>query len=100
MVIDARSPLREAPAWAFQIPAALIYGLNFFLIIVEGLTWPIGLPFALLAGLLPLLFFGNRLSGKPVKSTFTIAHLIAALLTIGWWICLGAPLEFSAVGII
>lgn len=100
MVVDARSPVTSGGRLINQLPAALIYGFTFFLIIIEGQTWPVGLPFAVLAGITPLVFKREELSGKPVLGAFTLAYLIAIILTVGWWIYWGEPLEFSAVGII
>jgi hypothetical protein len=100
MVIDARSSDTSNGRLVTQLPAALIYGFTFFLIIIEGQTWPVGLPFAVIAGVAPLVFKRRELSGKPVLGAFTLAHLIALILTVGWWIYWGEPIEFSAVGII
>jgi hypothetical protein len=100
MVLEARSPVTANGRILNQLPAALLYGFNFFLIIIEGQTWPVGLPFAVLAGFLPLLLQRRVLAGKPILAAFTLAHLIALLLTVGWWIYWGEPVEFSAVGII
>jgi hypothetical protein len=100
MVLDVRSPGTANGRILTQLPAALLYGFNFFLIIIEGQTWPAGLPFAVLAGFLPLLLQRQELAAKPILAAFTLAHLIAVLLTVGWWIYWGEPVEFSAVGII
>jgi hypothetical protein len=100
MVTDARSRAGDGGRLLAQLPAALIYGFTFFLIIIEGQTWPIGLPFAAIASLTPLVFKRRELSGKPVLGAFTLAHLVALILIVGWWIYWGEPIEFSAVGII
>lgn len=100
MVTDARSQLGDSERLLAQLPSALIYGFTFFLIIIEGQTWPVGLPFAAMAGLTPLIFKRKDLSVKPVLGAFTLAHLVALILIVGWWIYWGEPVEFSAVGII
>lgn len=100
MVMDARSPNLDSGKFIVHLPAALIYGFTFFLIIVEGQTWPVGLPFAAVAGITPLLFKRQSIAGKPVLGAFTLAHLIALLLSLGWWIYWGEMVEFSAVGLI
>ncbi len=82
--------------------SGLLYGFTFFLIIVEGQTAIIGLPFAVIVTIAGLIWGRRYLKHQPLLAFFWIGYLIAALLTLGWWIYWGDLLEFSdpIVGII
>jgi hypothetical protein len=82
--------------------SGLLYGFTFFLIIVEGQTAIFGLPFAIIVTIAGLIWGRKHLRHQPLLAFFWIGYLIAALLTIGWWIYWGDLLEFSdpTVGII
>lgn len=82
--------------------AGILYGLTFFLIIVEGQTVLIGLPFAVIVAGAGIIWGRKHLRQQPVLSFFWIAYILAAVATIAWWIYWGDLLEFSdpAVGMI
>lgn len=77
------------PLWA----AAVVYGLTFAIIVLEGQTWPVGLPFAAVAGLLPLLARRVDLRRRPILAFFTWGHLVALLLMVAWWLYWGVMIE-------
>jgi hypothetical protein len=79
------------------VVAGLLHGLTFFLIIVEGQTTPIGVPFAAAVALFIPVFGGNRIKKQPVLLFFFVAYVIATLLLAGWRIYWGAYLEPSVV---
>ncbi len=80
------------------VVAAVIYGLMTFIIVIEGQTAPIGIPFAALVGA----WFAARWYRHRVDSStlwfFGLAHLLAVLLFAGWWLYWGYLPEFSELG--
>ncbi len=66
-------------------PAAVLYGLTYFLIIVEGNTAPIGVPFAALATIVLLVAGRRRLIDHPRGAFFGIAYASSLVLFLGWW---------------
>lgn len=79
--------------------AGVIYGLVYFIIVIEAGTVPLGLPFALIVGALGLRWRG-RLRQQPVTAFFTAAHLIASILFLIWFLRWGGFPQFSELGII
>jgi hypothetical protein len=90
----------EQISWGIVIPAGIIHGLTIFLIVIEGATALIGIPFVLLVSLLIFVCFRDKLSTRPLISFFFISCLAAFLFIAGWCIYCGGCLEFSEVGII
>lgn len=86
---EARLPAPGGVIW----PAAAVYGLTFAIIVLEGQTWPVGLPFAALASLFPLLTRRTELARRPILGFFTWAHLIALVLMVAWWLYWGTMIE-------
>ena len=87
-------------SWGMVIPAGIIHGLTIFMIVIEGGTVLIGIPFALLVPLVILVCCRDRLRTQPLISFYFISCLVALLFLAGWctyW-C-GCP-EPSKVGII
>ena len=80
--------------------AGVIHGFTFFLIVVEGGTAPLGVPFAVLFALFGLLWGRERLKRQPLLAFFFVAYLVAALFFLGWFIYWGGLPQFSQVGII
>lgn len=96
---------RQASGQRFSLglagAAGVIHGFTFFLIVVEGGTAPLGVPFAVLIALFGMLRGRERLKGQPLLAFFFIAYLVAALFFLGWFIYWGGRLpQFSQVGII
>ena len=77
--------------------AVILYGFAFASITLEGQTWPVGLPFAVLAGILPLISRRSEFWNRPVLSFFTLAHLLAVVLMIAWAVIQGGFIEPSDV---
>lgn len=71
------------------LAASILYGLTYFIVVVEGGNWPIGLPFALLGGVLLLLLRARDLRKLAVLDYFTWAHLVALVLFVAWVAALG-----------
>ncbi len=78
----------------------IIHGFTFFLIVVEGQTWPLGVPFAGLFVLFCLVWGLKKLKRQPLLLFFFTAYAVATLFIAGWWIYWGSLIEFSKVGII
>jgi hypothetical protein len=96
-----RNPIVEGKTvtWA-TILAGIIYGFTFFAMVIEGVTVPMGLPFAILAVIFALLW-GRKSPGKqPVLFFFLVGYSIAILLFAVWGIWQGGFPEFSEVGLI
>ncbi|PZC49077.1 MAG: hypothetical protein C1O27_000446 [Chloroflexi bacterium] len=85
---------------ASLLPAAIIYGATFFVIVIEGATWPLGLPFAALVTIFGLTYARRSLMGRPLLSFFVGAHALTLVLFLAWAIVQGGLPEFSEVGII
>ena len=80
--------------------AGAIHGFTFFLVVVEGGTAPLGVPFAVLFALFGMLWGRQRLKGQPLLAFFFVAYLVAALFFLGWFLYWGGLPQFSQVGII
>jgi len=89
----------RAPLWPL-IVAGLIHGFSLFLIVIEGQTAPLGVTFALLAGLFGLIWARGRMRQQPVATFFFISYIVATLLFIGWGIYWRGLPQFSEVGLI
>jgi hypothetical protein len=96
-----RNPLAEGRPvrWAL-ITAGLIYGFAYFGLVIEGATTPMGVPFAVLATLVILIWGRKNLGQRPVLTFFLVAYLLATLLFLIWGIYWQGLPEFSEVGII
>lgn len=85
MVVSWRLILSgESTGLARLLPAALIYGLTYVIIVLEGATTPIGVPFAFFGALIPLWMKRHKLAQRPGLAFFTMAYLIALVLFAGW----------------
>jgi hypothetical protein len=90
----------ERSSLAFEGIAGVIYGLTFFIIIIEGQTAPLGVPFAALMALGGLIWGRRHMRQQPLLGFFIVAYLVATLLFVAWAIRWGGLPEFSEVGII
>jgi hypothetical protein len=97
MVRSWNAPAGARAGWAVLILAVILYGFAFASITLEGQTWPVGLPFAALAGLIPLLFQRGSLRERPVLGFFTFAHLLAVVLLVVWAVIEGGFIEPSEI---
>ena len=84
----------------FEVAAGLLHGINYALMVLEGATTPIGVPFAALA-VAGIAIRGRRtLRQEPVVVFFLVAFGIALLVFLGWGLYWGGLVEPSAVGLI
>lgn len=96
-----QNPSTEGQAMPWIVRSAgIIYGFAYFVIVIEGATTPMGVPFAVLASLFILIWERKKLSQQPLLVFFLIAYLLATVLFAGWGIYWHGLPEFSKVGII
>ena len=96
-----RSPFTEGQAVSWlPILAGIIHGFTLFVIVIEGGTAPLGVPFVILVTLLGLIWGRKRFSQQPLLLFFFIACLVATVFFAGWGVYWGGLPEFSEVGII
>lgn len=93
-------PALEKTDWRFVLPAAILYGFNYFCIFLEGQTLPIGIPFAMIITLLILIGSREKIGQQPVLAFFFVSCLFAALLFTGWGLYWGYFPQFSEAGLI
>jgi hypothetical protein len=82
------------------LPAGIIHGLTFFVIVVEGATGPLAIPFALVVILAALIWGRGKLRQQPLLLFFLVSYVVAMLLMAGWGLYWGGLPEFSALGLI
>jgi len=80
--------------------AGIIHGLTLFVIVVEGGTALLGIPFAIVVILVGLVWGRNRLRQQPLLLFFLVSYVVAMLFFAGWGIYWGGLPEFSALGFI
>jgi hypothetical protein len=85
--------------WPLGI-AGFIYGLTFFLIVDEGQTTLVGVPFAVLFSVVGFAWGHRKLRSHPLLLFFLVSYLVACLLFAAWGIYWGGLPEFSKVGFI
>lgn len=97
-----RNPFFTKERWSstLVVLAGVIYGFTFFLIIIEGGTAPLGIPFAIVVTLAGLIWGRKNLSGQPLLAFFLVSFGVATLLFGGWAIYWGGLPQFSEIGII
>ncbi|MCI0397200.1 MAG: hypothetical protein L0332_23600 [Chloroflexi bacterium] len=83
-----------------EIPAAVIYGLTYFIVVIEGGTAPLGVPFAVLAAVVGLVWGRRAIKERPVLLFFLVAYVLATVVFAGWALYWGGLPQFSEVGII
>lgn len=97
---QAKNPFAQAQGTLrSEIVAGVIYGITYFIIIVEAGTALVGIPFAILVSLFGLLR-RKQLRQQPVTAFFFAAHLLATLLFLAWFMRWGGLPQFSEVGLI
>lgn len=85
---------------ALGILAGIIYGLTFFLVIVEGGTAVLGIIFAVLVTVFVLVRGQQELKHQPLLLFFFVSCLVTLLVIGGWAVYWGGLPEFSEVGIV
>ncbi len=84
----------------YGIVAGAFYGFTFFAMVIEGATWPMGLPLAVVALVLAAMWGRKRMAKQPIVFTFFVAYSLALVLLAVWAIWQQGLPEFSKVGII
>jgi hypothetical protein len=98
MLVEARSGVQidlEGRGWMYA--GAILYGFTFFLIVIEGVTVPMGLPFAVVVSIYGISRWKKR---GPIATFLTVGSLVAVLFFLGWGLYWGGFPEFSEVGIL
>jgi hypothetical protein len=96
MVRQWNNPFYEPPAGRVMVTVAgILYGLTYFIAIIEGGTKVFGIPFALLASLLTVIWARDRLNKAPVIAFFFTGYLIATIFFVVWGIMWQGFPEFS-----
>jgi hypothetical protein len=96
-----RNPLADQrPQSSLEIPAGVLHGLTFFIVIVEGQTGWLGIPFALIIALAGFIGARQWFKERPALLFWSVAFLVALLCFAIWGIYWGGLPEFSEVGII
>ena len=85
---------------ASRIIGALLYGFTYFLVIVEGGTAPLGIPFAAAFVIVSLARSRTTLARRPIHAFFFVAYLFASILFVVWALLHPGLPQFSEVGII
>jgi hypothetical protein len=92
-----RNPV-EGPASSLvtETGAGILHGLAFALMVLEGVTVPLGLPAALLVVAFGLVGGRRQFRQQPVLAFFFIAYLTAVIFMLAWrlyWGCFVEPLD-------
>lgn len=95
-----RSPLEQplTTLW-MEAVSALIYGIVYFIIVIEAGTVPLGLPAAVIIAIVGLLRL-RELRRQPVTAFFFAAHALATILFVIWFVRWGGFPQFSELGLI
>ncbi len=88
---------RHPSTWT-RYAAAAIYGLTYFIIVIEARTWSIGLPFGLLVVVWQARGMLKRRPSSEVAWFFGWGHLLALVLFTAWGLYWGRLPEFSELG--
>jgi hypothetical protein len=100
VLLQNRSAAREGHLLA-GAAAAAVYGFAFFLIVVEGGTAPLGVPFAVAMTFLGLRIGVRRVLRTPILAVFGSGYAVALLLFAIWFVYWGGRLpQFSEIGLI
>jgi len=95
------NPFREERARIWMlILAGVIYGITFFVIIIEAGTALLGIPFAILVTVSGWILGRKGMRQRPLLTFFLISYSIATVFFAGWAIYWGGLPEFSQVGLI
>lgn len=96
-----RNPLvGQRPVAGLEIGAGILHGLVFFIIIVEGASTWLGIPFAVVMTLAGFLGARRWWKERPGLLFWSVAFLVALVCFAGWAAYWGGLPEFSKVGII
>jgi hypothetical protein len=90
----------EKASLGLLLPAGIIHGLTFFVIVIEGGTALLAIPFALIVILAGLIWGRGKLREQPLLLFFLVSYVMAMLFFVGWGIYWGGLPEFSELGLI
>jgi hypothetical protein len=90
----------ERASLGLLLLAGIIHGLTFFVMVVEGGTALLSVPFAIAVIVIGLVWGRDKLREQPLLLFFLISYIIAMLFFVGWGIYWGGLPEFSALGFI
>lgn len=90
----------ERASLGLLLLAGIIHGLTFFVIVIEGGTALLGIPFALIVVVLGLVWGRNKLREQPLLFFFLVSYIVAMLFFVGWGLYWGGLPEFSELGLI
>jgi hypothetical protein len=82
-----------------EVICAVIYGIVTFIIVIEAGTVPLGLPFAAAVTVVGLTQ-RSRLREQPITAYFFLAHALALILFVIWFLRWGGFPQFSELGLI
>jgi hypothetical protein len=80
---------------AGSVISIVLYGFTYFAMIVEGVTWPMGIPLAVLIIVFGIFRGRKQFQRMPLLYLFTMAYLLAMVLIAVWGIWQGGIVEFS-----
>jgi hypothetical protein len=90
----------ERASLGLLLPAGIIHGLTFFVIVIEGGTALLAIPFALIAVLAVLIWGRGKLREQPLLLFFLVSYIVAMLFMAGWGIYWRGLPQFSELGFI
>jgi hypothetical protein len=90
----------KSPLLWLIILSGVIHGFTLFMIVIEGGTAPVGIPFAVIATVFGLVWGRKKLGSQPLLLFFTVSYAVATLFFAGWGIYWGGLPQFSELGII
>jgi hypothetical protein len=90
----------QSAGLVFVIVGGLLYGLTYFVTIIEAGTAPFGVPFAVIITVVILIWGRESFRQKPLLTYFFMAYFLATILFLGWAIYWGGLPQFSEVGLI
>jgi len=96
-----KNPFTEGKTLLWPIIlGGLIHGFNYFTIVIEGGTAPLGVTFSVLATVFIIVWARKKMSQQPLVTFFLVAYSLAILLFIIWGIWWKGLPQFSEVGFI
>lgn len=98
---QAQNPFTGWPSsLRVELVAGLVYGVVFFLMVIEGQTAPLGVPFAALAVVTILVAGYGRMREMPILGFFLTGYAVMLLLVAGWAAYWHGLPQFSDVGLL
>ena len=89
----------RVPENAILTFGSVLYGLTYFITVIESATVPIGVPYSVIVSLISIRLITD-IKHNPVLRFFVFAQFLSLILFAIWWLYWGGFPEFSQVGII